>query len=506
METHAVVFCFSFVLTLTFGADVILAPVKRTETEAALVLIQGAEISAEQYKPLASSVQSASSLTLWIGIPDFTLDVPNPLEIGKEIQRILTDMKNMGMNTTTVFFAGHSLGGIVLEDWVNTSSSAVSGLILMGSYLQRKYTSFSVPTLTISGELDGLCRVTRSMESYYRWILHSDNASNAMIQFPVVIIPGMNHFEFASGDPPLLVRERDLKAEIAVDVAHNTVAILINEFMEIQLKNDSGRIHLVQAVNDTGMFIQPLLKAYEMEGFYHFIPPCYDQTPSAKCNVGCPWTETAQQIMGGVDPDKIHVSDAFHPVDQINPIHLPHVLNNCSANQTDCVLNVTTVSQNVYEIFDSLDTAFLETSASEIRAKLKSRQAIMEAEGYPNLDFNKTDGGSLCKIINQAAFQWALNISDNKTVQRFQKFGEPMVMGEDEGPYNVGPLWIWNPLKYKQTKDASGNKILLVQSVMMRTPIPYYIPVSAGFHYCKLLSPARAIEWIYVDGLRAHYQ
>lgn len=27
-------------------------------------------------------------------------------------------------------------------------------------------------------------------------------------------------------------------------------------------------------------------------------------------------------------------------------------------------------------------------------------------------------------------------------------------------------------------------------------------PDSAGFHYCKLLSPARIMEWIYVDGLR----
>jgi len=36
---------------------------------------------------------------------------------------------------------------------------------------------------------------------------------------------------------------------------------------------------------------------------------------------------------------------------------------------------------------------------------------------------------------------------------------------------------------------------------MMRTPVTYPIHAAAGFHYCKLLSPFRAVEWIYVDSL-----
>jgi len=40
---------------------------------------------------------------------------------------------------------------------------------------------------------------------------------------------------------------------------------------------------------------------------------------------------------------------------------------------------------------------------------------------------------------------------------------------------------------------------------MMRTPTDYLISAAAGFHYCKVLSPFRAFEWMQVDGLKAHY-
>jgi len=33
-------------------------------------------------------------------------------------------------------------------------------------------------------------------------------------------------------------------------------------------------------------------------------------------------------------------------------------------------------------------------------------------------------------------------------------------------------------------------------------PRPSLVPDPGCFHYCKLLSPARAMEWLYVDSLR----
>jgi hypothetical protein len=38
---------------------------------------------------------------------------------------------------------------------------------------------------------------------------------------------------------------------------------------------------------------------------------------------------------------------------------------------------------------------------------------------------------------------------------------------------------------------------------MMRTPTSYLIKAAAGFHYCKVLSPFNALEWMMVDSLLA---
>ena len=117
------------------------------------------------------------------------------------------------MNTSDIFFAGHSIGGMMLQDYLNDNKQAGIGQILLGSFLFRKYrnVTYSVPTLTIGGELDGLCRVTRIMEAYYHRILHASDHQSAIRSFPVVVVEGMTHMQFASGDPPSLVRARDLK-------------------------------------------------------------------------------------------------------------------------------------------------------------------------------------------------------------------------------------------------------------------------------------------------------
>jgi len=50
--------------------------------------------------------------------------------------------------------------------------------------------------------------------------------------------------------------------------------------------------------------------------------------------------------------------------------------------------------------------------------------------------------------------------------------------------------------------DENGQTFVELKAPMMNTPVDYFISAAAGFHYCKVLSPARALEWMYVDSIK----
>jgi len=49
--------------------------------------------------------------------------------------------------------------------------------------------------------------------------------------------------------------------------------------------------------------------------------------------------------------------------------------------------------------------------------------------------------------------------------------------------------------------ESDDKKQMIVQSPMMRTPHDYSIKAAADFHYCKVLSPFKVMEWIYNDSI-----
>ena len=211
--------------------DVIMTPIEGTEGDAvALIFAPGAGLDPQSYIPLATSIQqSLASVkkSLYVGIPHVPLDVA-ALGLENAVKRVAGELLDAGLpESFSTLYGGHSLGGAMIPLLVNDPSKLPAGfdepagMILMGAFLVRDFKTEAVPevgpgqysfptcpVLTIGGEMDGLCRITRVAEAYHTQIDMSTDAVSARQTLPVTVIEGMSHMQFSSGDIPKFVEVR----------------------------------------------------------------------------------------------------------------------------------------------------------------------------------------------------------------------------------------------------------------------------------------------------------
>eukprot|EP00928_Gymnodinium_smaydae_P062170 TRINITY_DN46090_c0_g1_i1.p1 TRINITY_DN46090_c0_g1~~TRINITY_DN46090_c0_g1_i1.p1 ORF type:complete len:575 (-),score=87.96 TRINITY_DN46090_c0_g1_i1:241-1917(-) len=528
--------CLGHAIELT----IVKAPAGKSGPPAAWILIPGAQIDTKVYQPLAQAVQQKASMPLWVAILGSSVPgapAPIPFELGRGIDEALREMEKQGLDLSSVklFYGGHSLGSVFIQDHLSANHGdkgplagkvPVLGQVLMGGFIQRKYIypawSYPVSTLTIGGELDGLARPTRLAEAFH--------SSKGRQDFPVFIVKGMSHMQFASGDPPFLVRNRDLQPEISPDDAFAAVAAIIAPYFAKLAKGDTSLVELSAQLQETEDFFKPILDAYEMEGARYINAQAQIGGPSQdKCvKGGCPsksaWVPRAQEIISAVDGWKLSIDNQYVDCSS-TPLtgaefHLPIIKNDTST----MTISMTTYSEGYWddaqpswfgwkEIFDHYDTGFITTSAEELGSKLASRQCtLIQGVGKPDTPFS-VDDPDFCKQANEEAYKWAQQHADAATASRFEKYGQKYTFGADI-PKAGGPLFLGARLQFNEKTGADGEKVIEVSAPMQKTEIDYWkrhfgpiprpasIPDPGCFHYCKLLSPARAMEWIYVDSLR----
>ena len=121
------------------------------------------------------------------------------------------------------------------------------------------------------------------------------------------------------------------------------------------------------------------------------------------------------------------------------------------------------------------------------------------------LNLNQTDNYSICEEINKKAYDWALEGANAETKQRYLNNGELYTFGEDSNTINGGS-WIYlDSLTFTEETDPSNGRAqvkITTWSNLIDNSFP--LEIFKGMHYCKLLSPARVMEWIYVDSLRKY--
>lgn len=527
--------------------DVVLPGTRPGLPQLALVFIQGAECEPAAYTPLLQALQGAvTDFDVIVGAPDAPLlHTPDPVSIGLDVARILAAMEaRAGLalknSSTRVVFAAHSLGGLVLQDWAAVADFVTytpAALLLLGSYITRALRpgvnaslstpSFRFPTLSIVGELDGLARVNRFAEA--SWWQQERGGSGGIAPalrraFPVLYVPGMNHGQWASfsGPPPSEVAAYDLAPEVPGAAARAAGARLLAAYLSATLSGSAAAGAALDAAQaSASAFFAPLVAASRYEASYNYVPPCYDAPPSAACTVGSPFSQDAQQLLsntaghclnassgGAAYPFSASVVDALHPVADLHPVHLPNITNQCAAPTPACTLQASTVTENSYDpLFSELDVALYPTSPHEAKVKLFSRQRTLLHAGVPpaQAPFNVTDAPSYCAEINAYTYAAALAAAAPAAAARFARRGLPLRFGPDAIGF-AGPQFTDGSLAFGlvNASSASGGRAFVwVNSTSLPTPFPYFVPLAEGMHYCLLLAPSRALEWVYTDGLRS---
>ena len=491
----------------------------------AIIWIPGIKCKPEAYKTIAQEFQRVAAekgYKVWVGIPQFFMNIPEPFIMGHYVKSTFNVLKSKySFPGDQIYLAAHSFGGAMAQKYAKGKSHFIKGQILMGAVLLRNTrhitekgeTSFDyeIPTLTLNGELDGLLRISRSAEAYW----HTNNVVKSQSgRFPVVALEGLSHSSFMDFSMlPSAVTSNDIQPEVDEKTGHIMTSNVIASFISSIEGDENAWTNSKIFIAYTKDFMKPLLEAMELEGSYNLKPPCYNKTlindNRPGCLKGSKWSEHAQKVMSGAlykinagieTEDNFHRAYTFFPVDP-----LPNIKNSClppNERAAPCALESITVTENFYNRLNSLDTGNYEIGAVEMKVKLMSRQSVQISAGDKQADFHKTDEvGNRCGEINQDALNWALAKANPKAIARYNKYGKKLKIGNDLGPFNIGPLWIWNYIKYI---DNANKTETTVQSPMMRTPTDYFLRPAAGFHFCKLLSPFRALEWIYIDSQYDH--
>ncbi len=177
---------------------------------------------------------------IWIGLPDFIFDAPNPILIDHYVDDAIKELIKEGFTGNNYVMAGHSLGGVMAQQYANKHTDKFKAQILMGSVLTRDNRSinkdgtsqynYKVPTLTIGGTKDGLMRISRVAESF--WHSHININKSQAALFPVMALEGVSHAQFMSGVPPSAVKDRDLKPDVTETQAHFLTAQAMTQFID----------------------------------------------------------------------------------------------------------------------------------------------------------------------------------------------------------------------------------------------------------------------------------
>jgi len=192
---------------------------------------------------------------------------------------------------------------------------------------------------------------------------------------------------------------------------------------------------------------------------------------------------------------KVHVEHRF---DSAN-------LEHCHPNlvQDGSSFTVTACDYRFYSYLNSSvpDFAPKYEGPQDISCKMASEDKIATALGQAVPDMTAGEVMNKCSWLNQQAWAAAKDIISKswpKALERFAKQGKSVTFKDDSQAF-MGPQWVLTGLGFKETDTAVEiESEAIVSSVSSK--------IYPGSHYCKLLAPSKAVEFMISKGLMNRYK
>jgi hypothetical protein len=484
-----------------------LSPEKTSLPEKMLIFMPGGKVPNEKYVSTAKAIQqSADQLRLWVVIPGIfqrlciiscsATSICSPLHSAVEAALGMAKERGWtrGKDGEDTWLAGHSLGGVcantLFQAYTKKGSSdfPYAGLIVMGSYVDEAgdhdLLHYPVPALTLNVELDG--GLARPGKTAVWWRQHlalqaSHGEEYALAHKPVIVLPKLNHSDFCPGfNVP-----GDLMAEVSQAEATAEIGRVVGAFLHVQTSASSAAAATapLEVLRERVAWTKNLLEPYLEAQAYERRPT--DTRWSAEG--ASPLCAEAQHIVAGLsekDDKRLDVQDGFH----VKSSNFEH----CHPNWTATAGKLSVRSCGHADYYADIDNTGSITAASEVACKLLSSARVAQ-----QLSTSASQPSVECREINMHAVRLAESLAAKSTLERYRRIGRGWCFLEDEPVTgNIGPLFVFTAA----LKLTSNATCMAVASPVLKTELDGKI--YPGNHYCKVLSPARALDWMMTDGLK----
>lgn len=442
-----------------------------------LVYVHGAFVNEVHYTSACRAIQNASSFTLWVGLPSFLADTPNPATIKGAVTGMVKTIVAQGklnISVSDIFVAAHSLGGVFAPAVVK--SEGYAGLLEFGSYVTQgqDITTTPYPVLTLGGELDGLTRVSRIALEYAKM---TSLPLSERLRKPVVVLPGVCHSQFAEGVNVTSFGHHDLVPDVSWPLAHQQIAAVAADFLTLVV-NDSSTVAAEAAFAERW--------AYTMQLVRGFLAARSTEKTTMSAGTGANW---CAQVQSSVIAPK--AAGRAYGVDVKVVSAAALATSSPRLDTASSPVDVDLVSHAAYGL-NPVDVSTVPVAATSLTCEMMSADAIDLASGTPGAG-GKPPPPNLCRAANTAAIESAESLVSAATLARFKARGQLLSTAEDKTTHS-GVGFLASDLTF----DSSSSPVV-VAGVSLATPTT--AGVYPGVYECILLSPTKAIEWMMVDGL-----